>query len=391
MANRPFPCRHGRRPLRWSLALVLLLITSCADDPGPTRLVSKRIDRVRIASTDYVKNRFFRFTAPTPFVFTTAPILRDDSASWPADWSIDPNSLYVYVSGAGIEGVTMGRGKAFVDRDGFGWFAPGAVPENSTVPDLTGVPFEEFSHWRELSQGLDWDFFVRDGRVAGLVLKQALTDDGTKALAVSYDVVDGQDDVVRRVGRFWGADDATIPDPADPAQEIYFFKLLKPSLPQSPFVNKSEGPYDITWEYMFRNFYDLGERDIDPKRFDLWIEHVASWEPHPDLDFSTPLHLPWLQVFGLDQLNALGGTKPGGVPDPDGRVDLQDTRRFDFLAGYLQFPDATPFDPPQESLDRYTAIANYPFDSSLRVPDLYRKTYAIPHGHRFDIVVSFER
>ena len=104
-------------------------------------------------------------------------------------------------------------------------------------------------------------------------------------------------------------------------------KLIKPDTPK---------PKDYTWEYEWKNVYDLGTTDIPEERFRLLIykgplnaENI--WEDPISQDGTL-----YLQIFGLDQLDLDGNANPDGIID---------YRQMDFDLGYLIFPNRHPFAP----------------------------------------------
>lgn len=320
-----------------------------------------------VKSTDYISERFFRLTAPRALFYdgelTPGRVLFDSSLDWPDGWRIDVNSLEVYVSY--VSGVsdadTAERAFCYIDDGGRGWedlTNPGSFDPAS----LANIPFEA-GRFRRLRQGQEWGPLISNGELIGIALSRSLDEDN-EALAVVYDIIDANDVPVRRVGRSIDNPEARVEAPGADTDDglVNIFKLLKPRERVTPFNGATEepfvaGPLDLTWEYMYRNFYDLRGSDIDRSSFEFQIHLVRDQGETPYLD-STPQSLPWIQVFGLDQLDA--SQNPGN----DGQVDVDDPLLFNLVAGYLQFPNPRPFSTVPSLnetavFDRYTGVEGY--------------------------------
>ncbi|MDP6797310.1 MAG: cell surface protein SprA [Candidatus Krumholzibacteria bacterium] len=133
-------------------------------------------------------------------------------------------------------------------------------------------------------------------------------------------------------------------------------ELIKPEnfLPESP-----------TWDYMFRNVYSLGGRNLDYNTLEVEVHRVSTRpDPsHPEGDTT-----PYLRIFGLDQYYGTGSSSEGH----DGKVDQV---WVDESRGLLFFPYVNPFDPPEELVYDWTSTGVDSFflaeESDDRNPYLY--------------------
>ncbi len=368
----------------------------------------------RISSVDYIRNKFFRLTAPVPFFFRDEN-LADQSGLWltPVEqgglgYRIDPDTVELYRSdrsGGTFDENTVGWGIAFVDRTGRGF---GAENNPDGVPAV-GTPGLASERWRRLERNSDWDVLVQgDGTIIGFELLTNI-DDRLDILACSYNIVDANGVIVKQVGRAAFDSDPQIPNQYSLGaedQEVYFFKMLKPRDQEAPFAppDRVEGEFDITWEYMFRNFYDLKGSDIDQGTFQMRIERSLQALENPEFDTengnSGPLgFIPWIQTFGLDQLDLTGAQNS----EPDGQPDVFDQVLFNLQRGYVQFPSPTPFDMTQAELDFFSGINGYAFrvdptpmveaddDLPLNTPTLYRNVLTSQQQtdlRRFELVAT---
>jgi hypothetical protein len=91
---------------------------------------------------------------------------------------------------------------------------------------------------------------------------------------------------------------------------------------------RKERSEDPSWQYEWRNVYNLGTRDISPEGFELKIyKDVAGAQPEDSQD-----GIPYLRIFGLDKHGEQLGSPP------DGLIDLDETI-INSQRGELIFPD----------------------------------------------------
>lgn len=152
------------------------------------------------------------------------------------------------------------------------------------------------------------------------------------------------------------------------------FELIKPEAytPDSP-----------TWNYMMRNIYSLGGRNIDYSTLEVEI-HRVSTRIDPSFPEGFPQY-PYLQIFGLDQFGA-SNVEAGH----DGKVDQA---WVDTENGLLTLPAAHAFDPPVDAVYAWTStgVDSFYLDPADidRNPDLYnvehRELSRDPIYNRFQI------
>ncbi len=152
------------------------------------------------------------------------------------------------------------------------------------------------------------------------------------------------------------------------------FELIKPEAfrPDSP-----------TWDYMMRNIYSLGGRNIDYSTLEVEI-HRVSTRIDPSFPEGFP-QFPYLQIFGLDQF--------GASNVQFGHDNKVDQAWVDIENGLLRLPAAHAFDPPVDAVYAWTATSVDSFyldpNDIDRNPDLYnvehRELSRDPIYNRFQI------
>ncbi|UCD18422.1 MAG: cell surface protein SprA, partial [Candidatus Zixiibacteriota bacterium] len=138
----------------------------------------------------------------------------------------------------------------------------------------------------------------------------------------------------------------TIGTVTPPEGEPYRLKLLKES---------QESPTQITWNYMWRNVYDLQQRNIDLDGFEINVFKGEAKTENSGDNLDHQGGIQYIRILGLDRINQ------NGAPQPDGLVDLK-TDIIDPIRGLLIFPDRYPFNPSQSWVD--TVL-------DPKVPELY--------------------
>lgn len=299
----------------------------------------------------YLNNRFFRLDLPPNDIVSYA---RPDYPGRDAVHEhIDLNSIQVYK----FEGAATPRNDFVRDivalPDTTGRWIPGALAYELQNPSPGQI-------WGEWWSPVEYDVFKdeNDNLVALDLLREY---DYHDILAVVYQVVDDEGNLLYQVGDYPGIDDDNrIPD--EEGRLFYRLKLLKPQNPE---------PY--TWQYVLRNIYSLGGANIDPSSFDLKIEINAFTDyPHLDLDNQgNGSGLDWFRIFGLDRFDQQGN------PHPDGLVDIGDPYLFDFNRGLLKFPVDVPepFNAPPEVYTAFADTSAFDFDGSLLSDNLMPEIY----------------
>lgn len=266
-----------------------------------------------IRSSDYINHRFFRLDLPPlegDYGYFPQRVKDSPGRNLNAGYSIDPTSIKIYrMMGIGTFGTNDVRNVAiYEDSTGVFWQASQGSP---IVQDWSD-PQKVATRWREIAFDVMTD--VDGGLVAVDTRSQMANED---YLAVTYNVVDQNGNIIYRVGDKPGEDDPVeIPGQGE---SYYRMKMLK-----APVNLKLDRPF---W-YVLRNIYPLGGANIDIDSFDLKIERETS-ESFPDIDEN---EVPYIEIFGLDSRD------PQGSPGADGVVDMTDATLFDLRKGLLKFP-----------------------------------------------------
>ncbi|MCP4546118.1 MAG: cell surface protein SprA [bacterium] len=151
-------------------------------------------------------------------------------------------------------------------------------------------------------------------------------------------------------------------------ESVLHMELIKPSnyTPESP-----------TWDYMMRNVYRLGGRDIDVDALDLQIERLASYD-NPERPEGES-QVQYLQIFGLDTYSN-SSVENDNNPRPNGKVD---PKFVDEQNGLLFFPILEPFNPAPDSVlawtENVTGVATGGYVLAEEDPDRNPELYAIDY------------
>jgi len=138
----------------------------------------------------------------------------------------------------------------------------------------------------------------------------------------------------------------------DPNDSPRHLKMLRPTAlyPGSP-----------TWEYEWRNAYDIGVTGFVPGDIKVDIRLGSRGTEGADSNLNRQDDIPYLEFFGLDRYNNSG---QGG---PDGRIDCI-AGTVDQELGHIFFPNCRPFDPrPDTCYSPSGPQANL----AVKFPDLY--------------------
>jgi cell surface protein SprA len=129
-------------------------------------------------------------------------------------------------------------------------------------------------------------------------------------------------------------------------------------------------PDSPTWDYMMRNIYSLGGRDLDYSTLEVEI-HRVSTRPDPTYPEGFP-QFPYMQIFGLDQF---------GASNVDAGHDSKiDQAWVDTQNGLLRFPAAHAFDPSVESVALWTSSVLDTFYMGPDDPDRNASLYTVKHS-----------
>jgi len=301
------------------------------------------VEDIVILSGNYLNHRFFQMDLPPGPVY---PPVHDNPGRQAAIQRIYPPSIKVFkMMGVGPLGNKDIRNVAvYVDSTGVFW-DPGNPDPTMPAADFQN-PYRYASRWRQVDYDLMLDV---DGNLVALDLRQQMLNEDI--LAVTYSVVDANDNVLYRVG-----DDTSNPpsNPLPNEEQLYYrMKLLK-----GP-VNQME-PY--SFYYVLRNIYSLGGGNIDIDTFDLRIEREVTSDAFPYQDEN---QVPYIEIFGLDR------DDPQHTGTPDGLVDKTDGAIFDMRKGLLKFPldFRTPFAAGYDAYRYYSDRFHWDADPSVNPVD----------------------
>ncbi|OGC90137.1 MAG: cell surface protein SprA, partial [candidate division Zixibacteria bacterium RBG_16_48_11] len=124
-------------------------------------------------------------------------------------------------------------------------------------------------------------------------------------------------------------------DPSRGINYTYLLKLIRMDTPRYHWTDAdgSFKPY-VTWEYEWKNVYDLGIDEIDPQALTLNIYKGTPGVENIQIDKDSQDSVPYIRITGLDVINLSGDTVP------DNKVD---GTRFMIYDGFLVFPQRLPF------------------------------------------------
>jgi hypothetical protein len=349
------------------------VILSCEEEvaPPPPPDWPDYITETRvIRDIDFIRNKYFWLNDP-------------DYGGLPADDMNFNLDVWVEINPAdklAQPDLDWMPGKAFYDPNGDGDAINSAAQEILSGRKPTAPHVKQ--DFKRLVEGRDFlfisDFHTRD--VMGIALTQPVPED--KALAVNYTTVrhpdaPGSPYVIGGPYSQFG-----IPvDVGGVERDTMLLELIKAKNP------RPDNEFGEVWNYMMRNFYNLGITDIDPALFKLTIHDNT-----PRLDTSTPTGstIPYIRIFGLDQINT------AYEPKPDGRVDVI---YINIIKGIIKFPSEWSFAPPADSVMRWTdggftfhdgSIMQMQYDKSLRMYTEYLINPLVD-AYQYDIVVEVKR
>ncbi len=323
-----------------------------------------------IQDIGFIRNKYFFFNSP--FVFDPGDLLKPDPS--------DPGDRPIEVWQSFPESQTSTAtflwewGRAFVDPTGTGAELNDAVDDirNNIKPKPTDpLHIEVNLPFKLLQPGTDYDLILAvgsDSLVVGVVLRSSARED--EAIAVTY--FNRNPGGNQQIGGTYSSYGITV---AGGERDTTVLELIKDS------NQKETAP---TWDFMMRNFYNLGLSNIEPASFELEIRDRTQ-----RLDTSTPTGstVPYLKIFGLDRFDAAGS------PGSDGRVDIID-QVLDIQRGILQFPSLFAFAPDSTLVKDWTDTTfsfhdeeyQAQWDASWR---MYNEKLTNPYfdASRYDIVV----
>jgi len=131
----------------------------------------------------------------------------------------------------------------------------------------------------------------------------------------------------------------------------YVLKLLSP---------RNTDPSDVTWNYMWRNVYGLGQYNIDIEGLEINLFKGEDGTENIGDNLDNQGGVPYIRILGLDRFNQQGQAVPDGLADV--KTNLIDAQR-----GLLIFPDRFPFATTQTWADTIL---------DPQVPELYNSATA---------------
>jgi hypothetical protein len=346
-------------------------LLSCEDEvapPPPPDSPGYTVETRVIRDIDFIKNRYFWINDPDYGGLPADPNHPTISIDvWqeinPADKLADPPPDWM-------------PGKAFYDQNGDGSALDFAARQilNGVRPSAAFVQ-EDF---KRLELGRDYqlmlDFDTKE--ISGIVLVRPVPED--KALAVNYISVEW----AIGVGPFVVGGPYSqygIPVGGGAERDTMILELIKTKNP------RPGSGLEKTWDFMMRNFYDLGLNYIAPAYTEIEIEDQT---PRHDRTHPEGSDVPYIRIFGFDRQNR------AFEPIPDGNFDMPSIY-LDTTWGILQFPAGFGFAPPPDSVSQWTG-GEFSFADSVLYQDRWTKVrrlyteYLIDpfvDAHQYNIVV----
>lgn len=143
-------------------------------------------------------------------------------------------------------------------------------------------------------------------------------------------------------------------------EEPFKLKLIKHNDPMSNF---------ITWNYEWRNVYDLRQRNID---LEGWGINIYKGGPGTETSGENIDHqegIKYIQILGLDRFDRNGASAPDGLTDINSAI-------IDPYRGLLLFPERKPF------------ASDYEFIEGVVLDPQIPEIYDFPYGHKESLQTS---
>lgn len=305
----------------------LALLPACSDDStAPNQPSCKDNAPVNVSRTlheirdvDYVHNKYFYFDDPATFIGPNAGTVKVYRTVTAQDLLNDPSIVHV-------------TGWAAPDPEGWGHgTAAVSVSLNAGTPPTNAIEQE----FELLELGVDYTFIrsPSNNAVIGVALEEAIPDSEGRALAVGYVTIDGW--LIGGTYQQMGV----LPTVPGYSPDKLVVELIKEPVPDPA------GAFPSTWLLEMRNVYDIGMTDIEGST--LEVEIVDVLVPRSDHSIPNGSTVPYLQIFGLDQVDC------EGAPQSDGRFDVT-TARVDLEQGLIFFPVSKAFHPDPSKVSEWT-------------------------------------
>ena len=210
-------------------------------------------------------------------------------------------------------------GVAYVDPTPY---ADTTIPKDTLTPEYRRGEYAPGKRFRRLTP--DQDYYVSRTQY-WIKLQNQLGINDVLAVYLEISRQDGRIDTIGTLD--YGRPDTT-----------YVLKLIKMENLQyhwfDPLDNNKEKPF-VTWDYEWKNVYDLGVDNLDPENFKLNIYQGLPGQENIQIDKDSQDSIPYIRILGLDSFDLSGQN-----PVPDNKVDL---RHVLIPGGYLVFPERLPF------------------------------------------------
>lgn len=227
---------------------------------------------------------------------------------------VDADGIHIYIAENEVTRIDVykcGRNYQSIHEDAIKSWAV-VDPLNPDTSKKTNDSYQGF--FLRLEPNKD---YIVDKKLGYIRMERSLMND--EVLAVAY-----RDTTGKEFG--------SLPDQNGIFPDQRIFKIIKPTNPT---------PDLQTWSLEWKNVYSLGGTELSENDLDIKIYYKPpSGDP---LDSTVPEGQSnakgYLEIFGLDKLNEMGGATP------DGNIDFGNANIIDLNRGEIIFPDLTPFYP----------------------------------------------
>ncbi len=151
-------------------------------------------------------------------------------------------------------------------------------------------------------------------------------------------------------------------------QEPYQLKLLRLRSPTNSM---------ITWNYEWKNVYNLSARNIDVDGLEINILEGKNDTEGDESNLDHQDGIEFIKILGLDRYDQ------SGAANPDGLVDVK-TPIIDAYRGLLIFPDRRPFDPYRSYYNNIPLKDTVPeiYDSNNNTDKVTKSSYYLEVSNR---------
>lgn len=270
---------------------------------------------------EYSTNHFFIdsiYADPKVGIFTKYY----SAAGHPFDMNYFVNDIEVWKTATGLKDFTREKmAVAILDLQNVSSYPSGKYPDELR-DKKTEAGYIESSRFTKLTSGNDYTI---DKQTGVIHFRTALNDDD--AIAIAYKSGEGV------FGEFVG----NI-NPSD-SNKVLILKLVKPA--------RLQPQYTSAWGRMLKNIYPIGASQVQKEGFKLDIKYVVEGQDSLSQIQGKSGIVRLLNAFGLDLVDASGGS------NPDGEFDYDPPYTILTETGEIIFPKLQPFgrDFPADLLD----------------------------------------